>query len=294
MLRYLLVLCCCFSFCCQVQAQTAAGATATLPPSLLWEISGNGLTQSSYLYGTMHLLCKDEIQLHPGVQAAMQQCKQLYLEMDMDDPQLVSRLQKKIIGGAGYSYKALFTPAEYEEVHRYFKDSLRVDISQMNRMIPLAISGMMAAALLPCKQKSGVEDTLMKLAKGRQLEVKGLEAVEDQILLYDSIPDREEAKATLEMVRQLDEAKARFRQMSAYYQSEDIQALYQLVESSKDIAPYRVMLLDNRNRKWIPVIREQIGQQPTFIAVGTGHLAGAQGVIQLLRSAGYRVTPVLR
>jgi uncharacterized protein YbaP (TraB family) len=37
---------------------------------------------------------------------------------------------------------------------------------------------------------------------------------------------------------------------------------------------------------------EEMKQQPTFFAVGAGHLAGKDGVIHLLRSNGYKVRPV--
>ncbi|MCA6473216.1 MAG: TraB/GumN family protein, partial [Chitinophagaceae bacterium] len=31
--------------------------------ALLWEISGNGLTQPSYLFGTIHMICKEDFVL---------------------------------------------------------------------------------------------------------------------------------------------------------------------------------------------------------------------------------------
>ena len=39
--------------------------------SLLWEISGNGIKESSYLYGTIHILCPDEYKLDKKVKIAI-------------------------------------------------------------------------------------------------------------------------------------------------------------------------------------------------------------------------------
>ena len=51
-------------------------------------------------------------------------------------------------------------------------------------------------------------------------------------------------------------------------------------------------LVAGRNKNWIPVIKSNIKQQPCLIAVGTGHLPGKEGLINLLRKEGYTVEPV--
>ena len=49
-----------------------------LEKSLLWEISGNGLTESSYLYGTIHMTC--QATLNENVQKALDDTTLLVLE----------------------------------------------------------------------------------------------------------------------------------------------------------------------------------------------------------------------
>ena len=39
-------------------------------------------------------------------------------------------------------------------------------------------------------------------------------------------------------------------------------------------------------------MEERMEQKPVFFAVGAGHLPGENGIIQLLRNHGYKVTPV--
>ena len=53
--------------------------------SLLWQISGNGLEKPSYLYGTIHMLCKDDAALSDSLIAAIQNTDRVYLELDMDN-----------------------------------------------------------------------------------------------------------------------------------------------------------------------------------------------------------------
>ena len=51
-------------------------------------------------------------------------------------------------------------------------------------------------------------------------------------------------------------------------------------------------LLINRNKNWIPEISKYAKEKPTFFGVGAGHLPGENGVINLLRKAGYTVKAV--
>ena len=76
------------------------------------------------------------------------------------------------------------------------------------------------------------------------------------------------------------------------YKTQNIEAMVSVMQNESDIAEYEHLLLTNRNRNWIPKIEQLISEQATFIAVGAGHLGGADGVISLLRKQGYVVTPI--
>jgi uncharacterized protein YbaP (TraB family) len=54
------------------------------------------------------------------------------------------------------------------------------------------------------------------------------------------------------------------------------------------------IMLTNRNKNWIPVMETAMKESTTLFAVGAGHLYGKEGVINLLRQAGYTVTPVVQ
>jgi uncharacterized protein YbaP (TraB family) len=52
------------------------------------------------------------------------------------------------------------------------------------------------------------------------------------------------------------------------------------------------VLLDNRNKNWIPIMQENMAKRSMFFAVGAGHLSGPFGVINLLKEQGYRLSPI--
>lgn len=47
-----------------------------------------------------------------------------------------------------------------------------------------------------------------------------------------------------------------------------------------------------RNKKWIPVIKENVQKSSCLIAVGALHLPGEEGLVQLLREEGYTLKPM--
>ncbi|HEU4555063.1 MAG TPA: TraB/GumN family protein, partial [Chitinophaga sp.] len=263
------------------------------PNSLLWKISGNNMMQPSFLYGTMHMMCEKDFKFPPGVITALQATQQLYLELNMDDSTMLRQMQQLLLMPEDYSLKKLFAPEDYRQLNDYLKKTIGVDAALFDRMKPMALTSLLTVKLLlPCTQPFSIEKELLKNAKAQQKSIAGLETLEDQMAVFDSIPDKEEAAALVDMLRHPDEERAQFDSLLHAYQRQDIQQLYNLTVSSKDIGPFRDILLDRRNARWIPLITQQIQATPTFFAVGAGHLGGPNGVIALLRRQGYRVEPV--
>ncbi len=54
--------------------------------SLLWKVSGNGLEKPSFLFGTFHLLCRQDIHFSEQLKKAVNYSNEIYMELDMDDP----------------------------------------------------------------------------------------------------------------------------------------------------------------------------------------------------------------
>jgi uncharacterized protein YbaP (TraB family) len=65
-----------------------------------------------------------------------------------------------------------------------------------------------------------------------------------------------------------------------------------LTNKQENFGEYTDILLSDRNHNWIPVIGEEAKKRPTFFAFGAGHLGGENGVINLLRKAGFTVKPI--
>lgn len=280
---------------CSLLLLTAKAQTSGEKSSLLWEISGKGLQSPSWLYGTIHAICPEDHHFSSATLNALKQSKTLYLEVNINDKEEVSRLQSAVLMPEPYSFKALFAADDYMKLSTWFQDTLHMELAQLDRLKPLVIYSLMIPKFFAttCTQPASTEAELSKLARAQQLPIKGLETVMDQLAIFDSIPDTEEAVMMLKTITETGKSRDVYYKMMTAYKQGDIQALYNQIIETEDMIQYKELLLDRRNRNWVGIISNEAGKASTFFAVGAGHLGGNTGVIALLRKEGYTVKPVL-
>lgn len=265
----------------------------TLEKSLLWEISGNGLKESSYLYGTIHITC--DASLDDNIKNALDNTSLLVLELDMDDPKMQMEMMGGVMMNDGKKLKDLVSDEEYQIIGDFIKENLGMPVDALGTVKPFFLSAMLYPKLLDCPMQS-FEAALMEVAHEQQEDVLGLETVQDQMNVFNDIPYEDQAKDLLRTAKDnMAYDKASFKRMLEIYSEKDIEALnaYMLADENIITTEHRDKMLDNRNKNWIPKIIEFAKEQPVFFGVGAGHLPGDNGVINLLRKEGYTVKAVM-
>lgn len=262
--------------------------------TLLWEISGKGLLQPSYLYGTMHIVCEDDLKMSEGLKKAIADSKQVFFEIDMDDMEEMMGVLKYARMNNGLKISDLVTADEYIRIEQYFKNNKSpLPLSMMSRFKPYFITAMISESLMTCEKKSSVEQLIMSAAREQEKNVLGLETVAFQSSLFDSIPYEKQAKDLVMYVDSIDNYKKVTLEMSDIYRRQDIEGMDSLlVKSDPGLEQYMGILLYDRNKRWAEQIPEQAHEMPTLFAVGAGHLGGDKGVINLLRQQGFTVKPL--
>ena len=126
------------------------------------------------------------------------------------------------------------------------------------------------------------------------MAVYGLETIDDQLkMLLRSIPIERQAEILVETIRNSKNIKKENERLDSLYTSGDLNALYNMLVEEEDMnEAEKFLLVDERNHDWLPKIEKHIKQEPCFIAVGALHLPGNDGLINLLRKAGYKVKAV--
>jgi len=271
-------------------AQTIPLKTNPDGNTLLWEISGKGLTAPSYIFGTFHLLCKEDIHFSNSLKQAVSNSHEIYLELDMDDPAtLMSGLMLMNMKG-GKKLKDLYKPEAYKRLSDYFKDSLQTPIAMLQGMKPEFLIALLYPKMMPCSATGSVEEEVMQLAKKEDKEIKGLETMAFQASLFDSIPYEKQAEELLNTLDSMEKSKKYFGQMLRAYKDQRLDEIEKIaIDPEFGFEENQDMLLDNRNKNWVKQLKEIMKKGPVFTAVGAGHLVGKAGLIALLRKEGYTV-----
>ncbi|MFY0631022.1 MAG: TraB/GumN family protein [Flavobacteriaceae bacterium] len=271
---------------------TTAIFAQKLENSTLWKITGNGLEKPSYVFGTIHITC--DATLSDQVKKALKETSQTILEIDMDDPSLQSTMMSNMMMTGGKSLKDFMSDEEYALVDTLFIKNMGMSVKPMQKVRPFFLSAMFYPKMIDCEMQS-FETEIMKIAKEQGEDIKGLETIQDQLKVFEDIPYEEQVKDLVRTAKDnLAKDKKIFKKLMKIYESQNITKMYDFTFEDEDsyMSEHVDKLLDNRNKKWISRIGEFAKAEPTFFGVGAGHLAGKNGVILLLRKAGYTVTAV--
>jgi uncharacterized protein len=284
-------------------AQKATYKPEELVPSeksLFWKISGNGLKKPSFLYGTIHIIPKSEYKMPVATQRALDNMQRVAFEIDMKEMTNIRTqlsLMTKAFMAGGKTLKDLLPAEDYTFVRKKM-DEKGLPAGMMERIKPMFLSMMFAGdegggGLAGGDGKmTSVEMELYRVSKKRKLESAGLETAAYQMSIFDSIPYVDQAKMLLQSLRSTSDEKGgdELERMLKLYREQDINAMQSAIgDEEGGMSNYQDLLLNKRNRNWIPVMGRMMREKPTLFAVGAGHLGGEQGVVALLRKEGYRV-----
>lgn len=287
---------------CKTQQKIAYSPDQLVPKdkALLWEISGNGLKKPSFLYGTIHLIPKERYTIPKSVENALEKTDQMAFEIDMRELTNIFTqftLISKAFMRDGKRLRDLLSAEDYAYVKSKMSERGLPNIGMLERIKPMFLSMMLGSeGENPMDSKSkmtSVEMEMYRAGRSRKLSSTGLETTASQMEVFDAIPYDQQAKMLLATLRTTEKSSDEYSAMLTLYEQQDIDAMHTLMDGEAEggLNNYKDILLDRRNKNWIPLMGRIMRQQPTIFAVGAGHLGGTQGVIALLRKEGYRVEP---
>ena len=263
--------------------------------SLLWKISGNGLEESSYLYGTLHILCPDQLDIKDKVKNALNGSDQLVMELNFNDPGVMAKIQQGMIYKDGTTASDYLNEKEYTMVSNFFRDSMNLPFQRLQAIKPFFLSSMITSHYLKCPQPASFEQKLTAMANENELAVKGLETVEEQLTVVEKISKNRQKDMLVEGIKNYEKTKKMFTKMVDHYLNEELSGLDEITEKymSDEYAGTKEDLLIKRNKNWIKDMKPMMKKHRSFIAVGASHLTGKEGLINLLKDAGYTVEPII-
>ena len=221
--------------------------------------------------------------------------------MDMENLKI---LMDQIFMSDGLTLKDLLSASDYEIVNAHFSD-MGLPIFMLEKMKPMFLTAfasgdidmgsMFGGSQEDAGNTKSYEFEFYELAEDMKKDVSGLETIEFQMQIFDKIPYKDQAQMLVDAIKSVDEegGESELDIMTKMYVDQDINAMVNMIdEDPSGLGNYNDILLVERNKNWIPLMSNKMSLEPTFFAVGAGHLAGENGVIHLLRKAGYTLEAV--
>lgn len=269
---------------------TLASCTRSREKCLLWKIEGKN-AETSYIYGTMHVMPKKDFIISDAVKSAIDSTKQIALETDLDNPALQSELLAQIPMKGDTTLNMIMSAEDYQLLNDEAKKVLGVGVDAFKNYQPMMLTSVFIGLVLP-EQIASYEGEFVTMSREQNKEIIGLEEAKEVCEIMHQIPYKKQASNLIEFLTHVEESKVLMQKLIDTYKNQDIDALYNLVIQESGGEEFGKLLIDKRNENWIDNIETEMKVKPTFFAVGAGHLGGDNGVIELLRKKGYTVTPV--
>jgi len=260
--------------------------------SRLWKVKS--LTQTSHLFGTMHVSDEAVVHIPKALKLIVDSAKILALEVSMDE-RSVESIRRNFILRDGQNLRSIIGSDLYQQASAAFLQR-GYGAFNINEFKPWAVS-----LLLSYPPSSGgvvLDKKLHNLFSTQNKAVIGLESLEEQTQYFEKMSNKDQIAFLMESLEGLEGNEANMRVMKRLYLKGDLSALQDFSTQqvndieSESVKQLMVDLIDTRNQLMFHRMQPALARGDALIAVGALHLPGKAGLIQLLRTKGYQITPV--
>ncbi|PKP20262.1 MAG: hypothetical protein CVU05_09490 [Bacteroidetes bacterium HGW-Bacteroidetes-21] len=258
--------------------------------NLLWKISGKGIQEPSYLYGTIHITDKRVFSFDSTVTKAFHSCDALALEMVMDQIKKED-VEANMLMKTG-TLKDLYTPEEWEFTDKAFKEKTGSSLMLFMKMKPFFVYSQLLQSGMSKDMPEALDMYLLKEYRAKNKPVLGIEVLADQLGAIDQIELKEQAKMLYNALKDTTTNTDQFDGLIDVYLNQDIDKMLEMMNDTTLPEKFNQAFLVGRNVKMAENIAKYSKKQKVFNAIGAAHLPGEKGVIALLRKKGYTVEPV--
>jgi len=276
--------------------------------SLLWEISGNGLTAPSYLYGTMHVSNKIAFHLADSFFIALDNSDIIALESDPGKWMEEMFASKSAMVMNGYSKYLRFDGDQnfYEGISNLEEPDKKTLMSALRDKHALQNGFLYRGSMFEdeYEENTYLDLFIYQYGKKNGIKVLNLEQHEEtnilqiKSMLPDEDEDEEEKKKKKKKKKnyysQWNEEMTVREALEEAYRNGEVKIIDSIMKMTAQSDNYMKYFLYERNRIMARGMDSLMKNNKLFVGIGAAHLAGEEGVIQLMKNYGYNVRPVSR
>ncbi len=264
------------------------------PSTFMWELEYNGKT--NYILGSIHLGTQELYPLDDAIEDSFEKSDILVLEADItkgSDKAVMDLIKEIAYYKDGRTIKDSISAENYEMIRDKMKEK-GYDISLFQNFKPWFL----AISILPLEMVKmgfspylGIEMHFVKKSQEKKMEIMELEGIEYQLRLFDSFPEELQEMFLVDSFLELDTMKTQMEEIIKSWKSGDSESLFKYlfdaIEKQPKLEKFYEKLNDERNIEMAEKIIEYFNDEKTyFIVVGSLHLIGEKGVIELLKNKG--------
>ncbi|WP_298893465.1 TraB/GumN family protein [uncultured Psychroserpens sp.] len=258
--------------------------------SLLWEISGNGLLESSYIYGTMHVSKKVAFRLDDVFYEALEKSECVALESDPTQwleysYEDLNMMYNDYNGSYGDNfYSRLFKLKPVDEL--MVRNIIRFDNNLINGYLYRKNS-----FSDNFEEETYLDMFIFQAGKKNNKQIVGLEDINESRFLTTKAAYNPIKKEPDAWFSKLIKTENPYLLQENVYRERNI-ALLDSIGSATNTEFYREHMLFKRNENMVIVLDSLMHKKTVFSGVGAAHLAGEKGMLQMLKDRGYTVKPL--
>jgi uncharacterized protein YbaP (TraB family) len=272
-----------------------------LSAQVLYRITGNS-SAASYILATNRMVDMCFIDSIPNAFKCFADCDKVITEFAMQDYEAMAALRQASLLPDSVRLRHFYTDEQYREIDEALRITLGMGLDKLGRMKPSYLTEMYRQELmkkwLNYDEERSMETFFEKVAQQSDIPVYGLDEVgETMYMLFDREPFHWQCEE-LRKVVEYPEKEVRFeRQMREMYQYGRLTDMAYFVtapdnQTSLSYSDYQVYI--RRNQQWVKRLTPFLKDGKAFITLNAIYLGGDDGLLEQLRSAGWRVKPVNR
>ena len=260
----------------------------------IWKIESD--SNIVYLMGSIHFLKEADYPLDDRYDQCFEDAENVVFELNFDSTQTPA-FQQYTVMKAFYPQGETFQGSVSDSIYTLVKTQLLelgLPIEKFNSFQPWFIAVTMLSLNLQkigFDPKLGVDMHFFERAKEAQKNIIGLETPEYQLDLLATLGGEDQEDFIIQAIDQFDEIESVLQDLVDAWDAGDLEKLDELL--NKDFEEYPALkqsLLIDRNYNWLDeVIGYTKDNEDYLVIVGSGHLAGEEGLIMLLEAKGYSV-----
>lgn len=268
------------------------GGVAAHAEAPVWAIKG--AKNTVYLAGSVHLLRASDSRLPPAFDKAYADSAALVMEIDMDDMNPMDAQGLMLEKGVYTGDETLSDAIGKERFARLEKQAgdMGIPTEALERFQPWMAAMTLAElqlAKLGFDPNSGVEKQLTAHAMSDKKEITGFETLNEQLGLLANLSSSDQIRFLDLTLEEMEEMNDETDSLVAAWRSGNAPKLASILSEEYGVAPgLYTTLVSDRNRRWIPQIEKLLSSDKNYmIVVGTLHIVGRNGLLDLLKSEGF-------